>query len=389
MNDTAMARASDQQSLARMLEGQSNRIKEISGGSVLPARLAQLAFLAVRKTPALQNCTVASVIAACLDAARLGLEPDGVQGAIIPYKGSAAFQPMYRGLIALAFREGSVDAIEARVAFAGDDFRIELGSRPLIHHMITFAADGTGGFVEVSESERKPICYYAVAHMRGVSTFDFMRPHEIEAIRKRAPSASRSSPWDTDYDEMAKKTVIKRLLKKLPASARLRDALAHDNDIDAVEGELAAGATTQTSAKSGTGKMLAAKQKAEKAKAQAVDAPQTSSSDDEPPDYIDGDGGEGEGDPPPPEKAADDAPLVALMRAIPRVTLDDKGTPTRQRHFQHMKAAKQALTEEGYQMIRLLTCDRFGETSQLSEAEMATLTRALTKLKAAGGYIEP
>lgn len=379
MNEQAIARASDQQALGALLTGQKQRIEQLSGGSVSPDRLAQLAFLAVRKTPALQSCTVASVLAACLDAARLGLEPDGIQGAIIPYKGAAAFQPMYRGLIELTYREGTVVAIEVRVAFAGDDFRIELGSSPRITHTPSFS---------VEAEDRKPIAYYAVAHMRDAVTFDFMLPHEIEVIRKRAPSSARSSPWDTDYDEMAKKTVIKRLLKKLPSSsARLRDAQQHDNDIDL---EVDDTPKTKTTATSATDKLLAAKAKQTKAKAEAVAAPQLpaggadDAGDDASLDDIERATTPEVIDPP----VVDDAPLIALMRAIPRVERDDAGAIVRTRHAQHLGAAKRALTEAGYQMVRLLTKDRLGETADLGSVDVATLIAARAKLAAAGGFVE-
>lgn len=220
----AMAKASDQKTLGDVIGQHADDIKRLAGSVMTIERLTSLAFLAVRKTPALANCTVTSIVAACLDAARLGLEPDGVQGAIIPYKGSAAFQPMYRGLIALCHRDGTIDTIEAFAAREGDTFEVVMGTSPGIVHRPNMRGTGV----------EKVIAYYAIAHLNGRMQFEVMLPWEIERIKARSPSASsgRSTPWDTDYDEMAKKTVLKRLMKKLPSSATVRDAVNHDNEVE-------------------------------------------------------------------------------------------------------------------------------------------------------------
>ncbi len=57
----------------------------------------------------------------------------------------------------------------------------------------------------------------------GTEMFDTMSVEEIEKIRKRAPSAKSSSPWDTDYVEMAKKTLIRRAFKMIPKAGISED----------------------------------------------------------------------------------------------------------------------------------------------------------------------
>ncbi len=60
-----------------------------------------------------------------------------------------------------------------------------------------------------------------------------MSIHEVEAIRKRASKGKRSSPWDTDFAEMAKKTVLRRLCKVLALSPQTQRAVALDDLADA------------------------------------------------------------------------------------------------------------------------------------------------------------
>ena len=57
----------------------------------------------------------------------------------------------------------------------------------------------------------------------GTEMFDTLSKEEIEKIRKRAPSAKSSSPWDTDYVEMAKKSAIRRAFKMIPKNGISED----------------------------------------------------------------------------------------------------------------------------------------------------------------------
>lgn len=213
-----------QQTFEEALQQNAERIRQAAGTLMDGGRLMSLALIAVGKTPSLATCTMQSLMQAVLDCARYGLEPDGVQAAIVPRKGVASAMPMYQGLVTIAFDEPTLEALEARTVREGDEFEVQLGSHPRIVHRPLF---GT-----VKGAPAQGIAYYAVAHMRGHATFEVMSVAEVELIRMR--SQARGGPWDTDYDEMAKKTVLKRLLKKLPKrSTRLRGVIEHDNTIEA------------------------------------------------------------------------------------------------------------------------------------------------------------
>ena len=70
---------------------------------------------------------------------------------------------------------------------------------------------------------------YAVAHLKdGGVQAEVMTLADINAIRKRSRSGD-SGPWVTDFGEMARKTVIKRLCKSLPISVELATALEADS----------------------------------------------------------------------------------------------------------------------------------------------------------------
>ena len=73
--------------------------------------------------------------------------------------------------------------------------------------------------------------YVVVKMHSGDYLTECMSREEIDAIKNRSESvkAGKSSPWDTDYGEMAKKTVVKRAYKYWPKSDRLDQAIHHLN----------------------------------------------------------------------------------------------------------------------------------------------------------------
>jgi recombination protein RecT len=222
-----MRRAGEQRTLQGLLIAQTARINQLAGVAIAD-RLLQLAMLATRKSKALQNCSVESIVKAVLDAARLGLDLDGVQAALIPFAGDAVCLPMVRGLLALAYREKTVEAIESRIAYEDERFDVRYGTEAAVVHAPRFVS-----------GPRKIVAAYAVAHIRGRALFEVMSLEEVCAIRDRSSNVQwakkhgKTTPWDDSFGEMARKTVVKRLCKSLPTGDRLRAAITHDNNLEA------------------------------------------------------------------------------------------------------------------------------------------------------------
>ncbi len=126
---------------------------------------------------------------------------------LVPLGGEIVFWPSYMALIDAIMRTGVVKKIEARCVYEGDTFEIRQGSGGYLKHI----PDCWGKREKVN---LKGAYYFAVL-TSGEEMFDTMSIEEIEAIRKRAPSAKSTSPWDTDYAEMCAKTLIRRAWKKL------------------------------------------------------------------------------------------------------------------------------------------------------------------------------
>lgn len=173
-------------------------------------RMARVALTEVRKTPALMACDPAIFAAAIIQCSQLGLEPGNGLGHayLIPFKTEVQLVIGYRGLIELVRRSGAVKSLVARAVRHGDDFDYAFGLEERLDHVPTQGKRGEVTFV------------YAVATLAdGTKQFDVMSREQVEDIKRRSKSAGgNSSPWSTDFEEMAKKTIIRRIVKMLPLS---------------------------------------------------------------------------------------------------------------------------------------------------------------------------
>lgn len=172
-------------------------------------RMARIAATEVRKNKALLNTEPTSFLGSVMQAAQLGLEPGSALGQayLVPYGNQCQLIIGYKGMIDLARRSGQVLSLNAYAVREGDDFNFQLGLKPDIHHVPSLEADRI----------KKPITYvYAVATLKGGGyQFEVMSRAEVEAVKAKAKS---KNIWNSYFEEMAKKTVIRRLFKYLPVS---------------------------------------------------------------------------------------------------------------------------------------------------------------------------
>ena len=214
-------------SIRELLESRKDSFKEILPKHVTPDRLVKIALNAIAKTPQLQQCTAASLFQSIVFAAELGLEPGGALGHmyLVPYGQTCTPIIGYRGLIELMRRSGQLKQIRAVVVRANDKFRIIEGIDQTIKH-VPDIGDNPGELVRV----------YVVAKLKDGSVHvEHMTRAEIDKIRNRSRSG-QNGPWKTDYEEMAKKTVVRRAAKYLPMSLEVAKALEAD-DVDYIDGE--------------------------------------------------------------------------------------------------------------------------------------------------------
>ena len=195
-----------------------------------PERFTRIVTSAISTTPQLAQTTPQSFLGAMMTAAQLGLEPNTPLGQayLLPYKNhgrlECQFQLGYKGLIDLAYRSGQVTIIQAHEVRENDEFSYSFGLEPTLHH------------VPARSDRGQVVCYYAMFRTKdGGFGFEVMSREDVEAhARKYSKSYGGSfSPWSTNFDEMAKKTVLKKCLKYAPLKSDFIRAVASDETIKA------------------------------------------------------------------------------------------------------------------------------------------------------------
>ena len=214
---TGLAQRANQ--LNSLLERSKEQIAKALPRHITPERMIRVALTAARKDSKIMNCDPLTVVGAVVEASQLGLEPDGALGYayLVPYGNKCTLIPGYRGLIALAKRTGKVANIYANVVHEGDEFTYEEGLHRDLKHKPDLSAE---------PDPSRILFVYAVITFKDGSDPDFevMTVGQVNAIRDR--SRAGSGPWKTDYAEMARKTAIRRLLKRHDLSPEVQRAHA-------------------------------------------------------------------------------------------------------------------------------------------------------------------
>lgn len=198
-------------------------------------RFVRTAITAMTRTPKLAQCEQASFFGALMTLSQYGLEPDGRRAHLIPFenhkRGVIECQLIidYKGLAELAMRSGLVSNIHADVVRTGDVFVYSMGR----------VRDHVPWFLRTDSQKPKDrgdvIAAYAIAEFKdGTTKSDVMEADDVEAVRRRS-RAGNAGPWVTDWNEMAKKTVFRRLSKWLPLSPEFRDAVDVDDEESAID----------------------------------------------------------------------------------------------------------------------------------------------------------
>lgn len=181
-------------------------------------RMTRVAITAMMKTPKLFDCTPESVLNCLMLCSQAGLEPDGRLAHLIPYGTTCQLILDYKGLLALAQRNG-YGPIYADKVCDGDEFDASVvdGVKKLTHRINWKGPRG------------EPYAFYAVCMKNGVADFEVMALDEVKAIQNRS-RAGKSGPWMTDFDEMGKKCPLRRMSKRWDLMPEVRDVLSADID---------------------------------------------------------------------------------------------------------------------------------------------------------------
>ena len=211
-----------------MVKALEPEIRRALPAVLTPERFTRMALSAINNTPELADCTPMSFIAALMNAAQLGLEPNTPLGQayLIPYKNRGVlecqFQLGYKGLIDLAYRTGQIQVVQAQTVREFDYFEYQYGLDSRLNHR-----PGEGDRGEIT------FIYGLFKLNNGGYGFEVSNKADMDTFAARYSKSfgSRYSPWKDNYEDMAKKTVIKRALKYAPVSSDLQRALSTDESI--------------------------------------------------------------------------------------------------------------------------------------------------------------
>ncbi len=205
--------------------------REASFKAALPAhipveRFMRVVMTATQRNPDLVAADRVSLFNSALLAAQDGLLPDGREGALVIYntkKGndwikSVQWMPMIAGILKKCRNSGELSSVEAHTVHANDKFsyRIGIDEQP-VHEPDWFGERGA------------VVGVYAVAKLKdGTRVSEIMGRTEIEKVRAISKSKDKG-PWVDWWEEMARKTVLRRLSKRLPISSDLDDLIRRDD----------------------------------------------------------------------------------------------------------------------------------------------------------------
>ena len=214
--------------IADMIKALEPEIARALPSVITPERFTRMALNALNNTPKLAECTQMSFLGALMSAAQLGLEPNTPLGQayLIPYKNKGVlecqFQIGYKGLLDLVYRNDMVQTVQAQVVYENDTFSYSLGLNSELVHAPALNDRG------------EPVAFYALFKLdNGGYGFEVMSKPDMDAFAQRYSKgiASAYSPWNTNYEDMAKKTVIKKVLKYAPLKSDFQRALSNDETV--------------------------------------------------------------------------------------------------------------------------------------------------------------
>lgn len=179
-------------------------------------RFKRVALTAIQNTPDLATkADRRSLFGAFVKLAQDGLLPDGREAAVVMFGNKAQAMPMIGGILKRIRQSGEVARVSAQVVYMNDQFTVSYGFDEDVQHVPP----------PLNKPRGEPIGAYATAVLKdGSKLLEVMSLEEIEKVRA-VSRASRNGPWVAWWSEMARKTVMRRLSKRLPMSTDLEDEL--------------------------------------------------------------------------------------------------------------------------------------------------------------------
>lgn len=199
---------------------------------VTPEKFTRVAMTAIQNDPMLVDADRKSLFGSIVRLAQMGLLPDGREAALVifnqkakggGYEKKVQAMPMIAGLLKMVRQSGELASIDSHVVYSNDKFTY----RPGIDAVPIFEPEWFG-------DRGEPIGAYALATLKDGSQIppEIMNREQIEKVRSVSKAGNSDyGPWSQWWSEMARKTVMRRLSKRLPMSTDLEDAFDRDETL--------------------------------------------------------------------------------------------------------------------------------------------------------------
>ena len=214
--------------LKDLLELRKGEIQKVPPSVITPEQFLRLTLNALNSTPHLAECTMTSFYGAVMQCAQLGLKPNvNGEAYLIPFRNrkkgvyECQFITGYKGLMLLARRSGEIANIDAQTVYENDTFDISYGFDPVLVHKPYLKGD-----------RGKPFGFYATVLLKdGGKSAHFMTVADAEKYGRKYSKSYNDSPWQTDFEAMAKKSCLRQVLKYAPMSTDVDTAVERDGKV--------------------------------------------------------------------------------------------------------------------------------------------------------------
>jgi recombination protein RecT len=197
---------------------------------IKPEKFIRVACTAIQTNPNLLKANRTSLYASCTKAAQDGLLPDGREAALVTFGDQVQYMPMIAGVLKKLRNSGELSSIATQIIYEKDvkegkfNYWIDSDGEHIDYRPDMFADRG------------QIIGAFAMAKLTdGALYVSVMTKAEIEKVRN-VSRAKSSGPWVQWWDQMAEKTVLRRLSKRLPMSTDIDGLFGDDHHDEEVVG---------------------------------------------------------------------------------------------------------------------------------------------------------
>jgi recombination protein RecT len=227
-----------QAGLSGEIEALRPEIAKVLPAHVTPDKFMRVVMTAIAQSPDLRNADRRSLLTSCVKAAQDGLIPDGREAALVIFSTKekvnengrqvehwikkVQYMPMVAGILKKVRNSGELTSIMSNVVYEQDafDYWVDDVGEHVTHKPNVLTAD-----------RGKLLAVYAIAKTKDGGVYvEVMSRSQIEQV-KNVSKSGNNGPWGSWYDEMARKTVIRRLSKRLPMSTDLEEIVRRDDEL--------------------------------------------------------------------------------------------------------------------------------------------------------------